>query len=320
MKLSALRAVALALVAALPVHCMAASIGIVTIVEGEATILRDVQRFTAAEGQRVHDGDILRTGEQTRHARVELSDGSTLDLGPGTELLLQPRAVGAFAERAATLYLARGWLKIGAGRDPGVSGIASATLDLQQLAGTAVLRVAPGSATAFVESGSARVAEPQAGRDSAPRSLHEGDALVTRAGEAASLARRPPAEMLQDLPRAFADSLPRRAARFLASPVEPGAGEPVTYTEASAWINGEPALRTLAVQRFAPRVSDRAFRAALLHEMRAHPEWHRVLFPEKYRPRPAPVARRAAPQDAPVVSLHGLMTWPGAPDDLAPNP
>ena len=112
--------------------------------------------------------------------------------------------------------------------------------------------------------------------------------------------------------KAFADSLPRRAARFQASPVEPGAGTPVDYASATSWINGEPALRALAVQRFAPRASDRAFRAALLKDLRAHPEWHRVLFPERYLPRPPAVARGWAVQDTPLVSLQGLLAWPGA--------
>ena len=320
MKLPVLRSAALALLGLLPAWCAATSIGIVTIVEGDMGLLREALRFTAGEGLRVQDGDILHTDERTRLARVELSDGTTLDLGPDTELMLQPRSAGAFAERAATLYLARGWLKIGAGQAPGMGGIASVALDLQHLAGTAVLRVMPGAAMVFVEVGSAQVVEVSAGRSGPAHALSEGDALVRRADAAASVARRPPTEMLQGLPRGFTDSLPRRAQRFRASPLEPGAGVPATYAEAAPWINGEPALRALAVPRFAPRASDRAFRAALLHDRRAHPEWERVLFPEKYRPRPLVISRRAAPDDAPMVSLQGLLTWPSAPREFGPNP
>ena len=142
MKLPALLRPAAALIGLLPAWCAAASIGIVTIVDGDLAVLRDTQRFAAAEGLRLRNDDILRTGAETRLARVELTDGTTLDLGPDTELMLQPRVGGSFGERASMLYLARGWLKIGCTAEPGAAGVASATIDLQQLTGTAVLRAA----------------------------------------------------------------------------------------------------------------------------------------------------------------------------------
>jgi len=330
MKLLTLLRPAVALVGLLPAWCAAASIGIVTIVDGDVAVLRDTQRFAAAEGLRVRNDDILRTGPDAKLARIELADGTTLDLGPDTEVMLQPRAGGAFGERAATLYLARGWLKIGTAAEPGVAGVASTTIDLQHLSGTVVLRAAAGATLLFVEAGQAQVADVQDGRPAKPQSLKDGDTLVKRSNEATRLARRPPADLLQGMPRAFADSLPRRAARFQANPVEPGAATPVAYAEVSRWLNGEPPLRALAVPRFTPRVSDRSFRASLVAELRAHPEWDRVLFPEKYRPKPVVVANRpapaaaaaaaSAPEPAPVtVSLQGLMSWPSAARDYTPN-
>jgi hypothetical protein len=327
MKPSALLPCLAALLAALPAWCAAASIGTVTIVDGDVAVLRDAQRFAAAEGLRLRDDDILLTASDTRFARIELTDGTALDLGADTELLLQPGAGGSLGERATTLYLARGWLKVSAGTGSGAIGIASATLDLQGLAGTAVLHLQPGAALLFVESGSAQAAEVRDGRVGKPLALKDGDALVRRGGETATVARRPPAELLAGMPRAFADSLPRRAARFQARPVEPGTAAPVSYAEAARWINGEPALRTMALARFKPRAVDREFRASLLAELKSHPEWDRVLFPEKYRPKPVTVARREAPAasqptaDTPLaVSLHGVMTWPGAARDVPPTP
>lgn len=294
-----------ALLGVCPDSGRAAPIGIVTIAEGELSVVREAQRFAAGEGLRVRDDDIVRTGADTRLARIELADGTALDLGPATELMLQPRAGGRFGERAATLYLARGWLKVTTAKD-GAAGLASPMADLEQLAGTAVMRVSPEAALVFVESGQARVAE--AGRE-AVTALADGDAFVRRAREAALHARRPPADLLQGLPRGFADSLPRRAARFQAAPAEPGPSQPVSYAEVAPWIDGEPALRALAVPRFAPRAGDRSFRAALLAGLRSHPEWDRTLFPEKYRPKPVVVVQRAEPQ---AVSLHGVMAWPTA--------
>lgn len=336
MKLPTLLRPAVALIGLLPAWCAAASIGIVTIVDGELAVVRDTQRFAGAEGVRLRSDDILRTGSDARLARVELTDGTTLDLGPDTELMLQPRTGGAFGERAAALYLARGWLKIGTTGDPGVAGVASAALDLQRLSGTAVLRAAPGATLLFVETGTAQVAEVQDGRATRAQTLRDGDAFVKRATEAAAAARRPPADLLQGLPRGFVDSLPRRASRFQASPVEPGEAVPVAYAEVSRWLNGEAPLRAMAVPRFTPRIADRGFRTPLVAELRAHPEWDRVLFPEKYKPKPVAVAaKRAAPaasanatataapapDPAPVtVSLQGLMSWPSAARDYTPNP
>lgn len=295
-----------ALLGVSPAWSLAAPVGIVTIAEGEVSVVRDDQRLAVSEGMRVRDDDIVRTGADTRLVRIELGDGTAIDLGPSTELMLQPRAGGRLGERASLLYLARGWLKVSTGKD-GATGLASPLVDVLQVSGSAVLRVTPEVAMLFAETGQARVAE--AGRDSAT-ALADGDALVRRAREAASPARRPPPELLQGLPRGFVDSLPRRAARFQAAPAEPVALQPVTYAEVAAWIDGEPALRSLAVQRFASRARDSAFRASLMAGLRSHPEWDRTLFPEKYRPKPVVVVQRTEPQ---TVSLHGVMAWPASP-------
>jgi len=307
MKPAALARIALlALLGIGPALALAAPIGIVTIADGELGVVRAAQRFAASEGLRLHDDDIVRTGTDTRLARIELGDGTALDLGPATELLLQPGAGGRLGERAVTLYLARGWLKVSTGPG-GAAGLASPLVDLLQVDGSAVLRVTADAALVFVESGKVRVAE--AGRDST-FALAGGDAFVRRAQEAGAVGKRPPAGLLQGLPRGFADTLPRRAARWLGAPAEPGSAQPVAYAEVAAWIDGEPALRSLAVQRFAARAADRAFRAALVANLRSHPEWDRTLFPEKYRPRPAVLVQRAETQ---AVSLQGVMAWPAAP-------
>lgn len=302
-----LLSLALLAVMAMPAGAVrAAPIGTVTIAEGEAAVVREAQRFAAVEGLRLHDDDIVRTGAGAPLLRIELGDGTALDLGPATELMLQPRAAGRLGERAALLYLARGWLKVSTGAN-GAAGLASPLADLRRIEGTAVMRVSGQAALVFVEAGQARVAE--AGREAA-FALAGGDAFVRRTGEAATTARRPPADLLNGLPRAFADSLPRRAARFVAAPAAPGSAQPVAFAEVAAWIDGEPALRSLAVQRFASRAGEREFRAALVAGLRSHPEWDRTLFPEKYRPKPVVVVQRA---DAQALSLHGVMAWPTPP-------
>src|SRR4051794_39966292 len=60
----------------------AAPAALVTIVEGDAVVLRDTQRFAAAEGVALRADDIVSTGSAARLLRVELEDGRTIDLGP----------------------------------------------------------------------------------------------------------------------------------------------------------------------------------------------------------------------------------------------
>lgn len=301
--------------ALLPLAARAAPVGLVTIVDGgEVAVLRDTQRFAAAEGLRLNADDIVRTGPATKLARLELSDGSTLDLGASTELLLRPGP--ALGRRATLLYLLRGWLKVGAGEAAGA--IATPQAELSGIAGNVVLRVAPQSLLVFAEGGSVEVGH---------HLLGEGDAWVQRAGEAGTALRRPPAGLMEGLPRGFVDSLPRRSARFEKAPVEPGHGEDIGYAEVAAWLNAEAPLRSAFVPRFAARARDREFRAGLVADLRAHPEWDRTLFPEKYRPKPVAAAKHAAqaasapPAVVPVaVDLHGLMSWPGAARPAEPNP
>ena len=289
------------LLALLPMLAAAAPAGLFTIVDGAAPVLlRGTQRLGAAEGVRVQADDIVRTGADTRLARLELADGSTLDLGPATELLLRPEALPG--RRGAIGYLLRGWLKVG-GEPAGA--LATPHGDVTRLAGQGVLRVTHEALLVFAESGRIELA-----RDS----LADGDAFVRRDG-AGRVLRRPPPELLDGLPRGFVDTLPRRAAKFEARRIEPAPLDEAGYADVSAWLNAEPVLRTAFVPRFAPRATDPAFRSALLQELRAHPEWDRTLFPEKYRPRPVAVARRAepAPPAAAVpaaVDLNGLMSWP----------
>ena len=51
------------------------------------------------------------------------------------------------------------------------------------------------------------------------------------------------------------------------------------------WLKAPPDIRRPMLARFRPRVSDPAFRAALVANLKFHPEWDPILFPEKYKPK-----------------------------------
>jgi hypothetical protein len=193
-------------------------VGIVTIVDGGLTVQRGGERFAATEGQRLQADDLVATGDGTRVARIELDDGKTLDLGPATQLLLKPRALAADEERAATALLVRGWLKLSAPWNLTTpAALVSPRLEAQRVRGVVIAQAEPAETWLFVESGIAS-AQPRDGRRAAPYALAEGGSFTQRA-DGGLQSQAAPADRLARMPRAFFDTLPRRAARFGAAPV-----------------------------------------------------------------------------------------------------
>lgn len=288
----ALYAALLIALALLPAHAAETTLGVVTIKEGDLVVLRETREFAATEGLRLRADDIVRSRETTRLARIELDDGTVLDLGPATELLLQPRAFATASERGLSLYLLQGWLKLGTAPSKNASNVmlAMPQLGLARIGGSVVVRATPQASLVFVETGRTDVFERAEGQRADPHSLKDGDAFAARAAQPGARLRRPPADLIDGLPRAFADSLPRRAALWQGRVVEAGAGSEPAYASVAPWINAEALLRPSFVQRFAPLARERGFRASLVTELRAHPEWTRVLFPEKPKAKPVLVA------------------------------
>ena len=155
-----------------------------------------------------------------------------------------------------------------------------------------VVHVLPQAALVFVEAGQAEVLERTDGKRVAAHAVRDGDAYASRAATAGALLRRPPADLIEGMPRAFADTLPRRARLWQGRVVEAGAGTELDYADASPWIHTEALLRPGFVARFAPLARDKRFRASLVAELPAHPEWDRTLFPDKYKPKPPPVVAK----------------------------
>jgi len=286
---------------------------LVTILEGEASVLRETLRFAAAEGLALRADDIVVTGSATRLVRIELDDGRTLDLGPATQLMLLPRSLARDGAPAA--YLLQGWAKLTMPA-PGAGAPATATLatpkgDAARIAGTLIASVAADRLWLFAESGSAELQRRRDGRG-LQQPLKDGDSYLLPAQGPGTLARTPPPELRGQVPRAFIDTLPRRSARFAGRMVEPSKAVEVAYAEIAPWVNGEAALRPAFVQRLTPRAKDNGFRNALVAEMKLHPEWQPVLFPPPpKKPPPAPTAPAApAPEAEPATAAASAPSAP----------
>lgn len=300
-------ALGLALPAVFGAHAAPAP-ALVTILEGDAVVLRETQRFAAAEGLALRADDIVSTGAAARLVRIELEDGRTLDLGPATQLMLLPRALAR--EGAPAGYLLQGWAKLtlptGATPAPPAT-LATPRGDAARIGGTLIASVAADRLWLFAESGSAELLRRRDGKSTLVLALKDGDSYLLPAQGQGTLARTPPPELRGQVPRAFIDTLPRRSARFAGRVVEPAKASEVGYAEIAPWVNGEAVLRQAFVQRLAPRARDNSFRNALVAEMKLHPEWQPVLFPPPppKRPQPAPAAEPAtarAPEADPATA------------------
>jgi hypothetical protein len=158
------------------------------------------------------------------------------------------------------------------------------------------VRTAKDADWVFVESGTATAMARHEAQASAAHALAEGDSYTQRGTEPGLTSRRAPVDLLALMPRAFADSLPRRAQRFAVVSTEPMAVGEVGYDEVAPWLNGEPALRAALVTRYGVLAPQARFRQGLVAELASHPEWRRVLFPEPVRAKaPTTIARRPSP-------------------------
>jgi hypothetical protein len=226
---------------------------LLTIADGPVELLRGAARHGAAEGLALADNDIVRTTGSTRAARIEFADGRVLDLGPDTQaLLLSDRAAAAQGLGSATVVMIQGWAKlalpaaVNAGVGP-AGRLAAPRLSVAAApAGSVLLHIEPdGDALVFAEVRGATVwRRPAAGPEaSVDATLREGEAWSRPAAAAVgtvSVGAATPA--LKQVPRALADTLPRRAARFEGRMVEVAAGEALEPRDLAAWLRAEPAL------------------------------------------------------------------------------
>lgn len=297
MLLSMLRAVPL-LMLGLGAARAAPDATLATILDGPAVLIRDSARFALAEGVRLAADDIVETDPKARLLRIEFGDGLILDLGPATRLLLAPRFTGDKGRPAARFHLLQGWAKLTAAKETpaGPSGFSTPLFDVASVARSAVFSVQPNEGLVFAETGAVVLVERSAGKAAAgPTVVKATQFLSHGAGAKAVPAARPTPAFLQAVPRPFVDTLPSRAALMKARDTQPKRLGEIAYADVQAWLAAD-GLRPGFVARWKALAKNPEFRKALIANQRAHPEWDRTLFPEKYLPKstPAPVPATSA--------------------------
>lgn len=303
-----------------PVHA-GAPLGLFTIVDGgEVTILRDAQKLRAAEGVRLTADDIVHVGDKARVVRLELLDGTTYDVGPGSRLMVGSPTFGPSSGRPAQVYLAEGWIKAASARGakPVPAAVASPRLDLVGLDGSAVLRATAEATQVFLEGGRVEAHERRNDQDVRTHKLREGQFYVQKGAAAGAVRNGLPTDLVDAMPRAFMDALPRRASRFAAMVIEPGVAGNLSYADASPWLHGEAVLRPGFLQRWGLKARDPAWRPGLLADLRLHAEWEPLLTPPRRRatarlPQPREVAARELPSPAALVRVLSKQAEAAAP-------
>jgi hypothetical protein len=276
-------AIVLALAAA-ALPAAAQTSAMLTIADGKVSLVRGAEVYAPRPGIRIEGGDILSTGSRSL-AQVELADGTLVAIGPETRAMLVSAPSPRIEAQVAVLG---GWLKIAAGKPARALRCVAPGAQVTTSDAATVLRFGPLLTEAFVESGSIRVNRSERGGN--PIALKSGQFLRLGASGPPSVGSRPARDFVEAMPIAFRDPLPQLMAKYRDRPADARREREASYADVSDWLNSSLALRHALVRRFAGRAHDPEFHAGLVKDMRHHPEWDRVLFPEKYETPPPPAA------------------------------
>ena len=240
-----------------------------TLLEGEATLVVGARAYAAAPGARLGAGAVIQTDAKTALLRLEWPDGSLIDLGPATQIMLRP---GPPAPRTALVYVLKGWVKHS--QPAALAGQFGVAFDVAAFKGVLVSHVDGDVTTLFSEAGG----EQLTGRRGAVALvLRAGQAAVDEPGSAPRTQPRPPLGWLQRIPRSFRDTLPSRLSEFKAAPPPLRARAAWGYAELEPWLHAEQGLRKDFPTRFDDLLDDSAFHHAIAKNLSQHPEWENVL-------------------------------------------
>jgi hypothetical protein len=258
--------------------------GTLTLADGKIVLIRGATVYAVAEGATVREGDILETDAKGQ-AQVEFQGGPTINLGAGTKALFLNFSRG---RGEAEIAMLAGWLKFA--QKKSTAGAVRFYTPVAQLVAddaTAVLHASGGAVEIFIESGTAKFFESgKKGSAGGARMLRGGEFIVRTGEQPAVAVARPPAQFVGAMPRHFKDNLPVRVDRFKDKKTEPKRDHEVSYVEVEGWLKASAPVRKNFVRRFQSRAHDAEFRKGLIANLREHPEWDPVLYPEKYRPKP----------------------------------
>jgi hypothetical protein len=263
----------------------AAASNVITLADGDVRLIRDTTLYRAAEGVALVDRDIIETGRGA-FVQIETLDGAILNLASDSRLYLNHAPTTDTPERATTVFLLSGWLKI-SDRRPDWElrrKFVTGQVSLRSPRGAMILLAEPGRTQLVVERGRVLVSMPGQERVTM---LASDDYLGGDGSTAPTVLPMAPADFRTRIPRELRDSLPPRPIKDHG--VEPSRVRPVTYADLEPWLKGPAAIRAALVSQFQLLLDDPAFREQVAGHLGQHPEWQTVLSRRAVRRAPASV-------------------------------
>jgi hypothetical protein len=183
----------------------------------------------------------------------------------------------------------RGWSKLTSGKTAAPLRITTPVFGLGTADATAVIQIVEGEGAIFVEAGEVRLAEGFVkASPSSPVRLRGGEFFARRADQKGATVARPTPAFVAAMPRPYMDNLPSRIGKYKDREVNPRATGDLAYADVEVWLKAPLEIRRPLMQRFIPKANDPAFRQGLVANLKSHPEWDPILFPEKYKPKEPP--------------------------------
>lgn len=264
---------ALVLSVLFPLLAAAQDVGTLTMREGALRLIRGTAVMQAQEGMHLRQGDIFETSAPG-FAQLEFANGAVVALGPTTKFFVL--RYGTSTE----LVLLSGWVKGQMSSGSTTYQYLTPQLTAGTTNGTLVLHATKETGELFVESGSAKVGSRSRDTDTAKA----GDFISGQADKGTNVSPRIPDSFVEAMPTAFKDTLPSRFSQFAGEQAPaPKIEHEVSYSDVEPWLDMPAAWRKGLVARFKSRLSDVAFRQSVEAHLNEHPEWDRVLHPEKYQ-------------------------------------
>src|SRR4029453_11389826 len=188
--------------------CQGADLGVATIVDGSARVLRGANWYKLVEGARIQDGDVIDSAERSQ-VQIEFTSGPIVSFaGPGDIYAAGTGSREGKQPAPTEIYLPQGWLKFSvkpAGNALRVRSPAGV------IAGNDAIGVVHAEAEAlevFIEQGSAKLIEPgKGGSDGSAHELKGGDFAIRATDRPFATAGAAPQKFVAAMPRYFRDPL-----------------------------------------------------------------------------------------------------------------
>lgn len=249
----------------------------VTVLEGSGVLTRGTTRYALSEGVHLQPADIIETASDSL-ALVEFSEAGIIALAANSRLLVLPTSSKV---QGVHLFLLQGQAKIRTGVRP--HRVTTPLSVVTSREATIVLGGGNAETALFVEQGEASVEDVVSGRRRvAGTPVRNGEFYVRQSGHPGQVSLRPPTEFISGLPRLFLEKLPSRSGQLRDVEVELKKARDIAYADVEPWLKTNIHVRRVLVPRWRTMARNVDFRKSLVANLKHHPEWDRILFPEKY--------------------------------------